>query len=72
MILITLKKLQTEGVLSIGDTLNNSETGDHGLINVLVDGRVRVKDCAGDYHIWDIDFGPGARLVERSDKGVQK
>ena len=63
MTVITLKKLHTEGRLSIGDTLHHSETGDHELVAVRDDKRIIVKDRAGQYFIWNLDFGPDARIV---------
>lgn len=64
MPMITLKKLHTEGRISIGDTLHHSELGDHELIRVRVDGSIIVKDQAGRYFNWTIDFGNSARLVQ--------
>lgn len=60
---ITLKKLHTEGRLSIGDILNHSERGDHELVSVLDNHRICVKDLQGRYYHWEIDFGPDAKLV---------
>ena len=61
---ITLKKLHTEGRLTLGDTLHHSETGDHELVGIVDAQTVRVKDAQGNYHRWQIDFGPDARIVE--------
>lgn len=63
MATITLKKLRTEGRLSLGDTLHHSETGDHVLVSVKDDKTLTVKDEAGRYFNWQIDFGPDARIV---------
>lgn len=69
MTIITLKKLHTEGRLSIGDTLHHSENGDHELASVLDEKRLTVKDKHGRYFTWTIDFGPDARIVQAANKG---
>ena len=63
MAIITLKKLHTEGRLTLGDILHNSETGDHEFIGATSDGRVIVLDKEKTRHIWTIDFGRDARIV---------
>lgn len=60
---ITLKKLNTEGRLSIGDILHHNENGDHELVFVRDDKRITVKDTSGKYFTWTIDFGPDTRIV---------
>jgi hypothetical protein len=63
MTTITLKKLQTEGRLSLGDTLHHSETGDHEFIGATEDGKLIVLDGKKTRHFWSIDFGPDSRVV---------
>lgn len=63
MAIITLKKLHTEGRLSIGDTLHSSERGDCELVRVRDEKTIVVKDGAGNYFDWQIDFGADARIV---------
>lgn len=60
---ITLKKLHTEGRLSIGDTLHHSRLGDCRLFAVVGESKLRVIDCDGTHHTLTVDFGPGARIV---------
>ena len=60
---ITLKRLQQEGRLTLGDTLHHSEAGDHEFIGATSDGRCIVLDSAKIRHIWSIDFGPDCRVV---------
>lgn len=64
---ITLKKLQTEGRLTLGDVLHHSETGEHSFLGATADGRVIALDSDGVRHYWTIDFGPGARIVPVSE-----
>lgn len=72
MTTITLKKLHTEGRLSISDTLHHSENGDHELIRVRADGSIIVKDQCGRYFNWTIDFGGDAKLVQVNSGGVKQ
>lgn len=66
---ITLKKLHTEGRLSIGDTLHHSEKGDCELIAVRDDKTLTVKSQDGKYWNWPIDFGADAKIVPVRLKG---
>lgn len=61
--ILTLKKLHTQGRLSIGDTLHFSDHGDCELVAVLSDGRLQCKTSDGRYINAKIDFGPDTRIV---------
>ncbi|MHC0508800.1 hypothetical protein [Achromobacter aegrifaciens] len=60
---ITMKKLHTEGRLSIGDTITHSERGDCTLIRVREDGSLVVKCPAGKYWNWAVNWGPGRSIT---------
>ena len=60
---VTLKKLHTEGRLSIGDTLNHDTIGDCELVRVTAGGALIVKDKAGALHSWELDLPAGCRVV---------
>lgn len=64
MATVTLTKLHTEGRLSRGDTLTSSEHGPCEFLYAQDEKRIVVKDGQGAYHTWEIDFGPGCRIVE--------
>ena len=60
---VTLKKLHTEGRLSIGDTLNHDTIGDCELIRVTAGGALVVKAHDGALHLWELNLPAGCRVV---------
>ena len=60
---VTLKKLHTEGRLSIGDTLNHDTIGDCELIRVTAHGALVVKAHDGALHLWELNLPTGCRVV---------
>jgi hypothetical protein len=60
---LTLKKLHTEGRLSLGDTITHSDHGDCELVCVVDRNTVLLKTSAGEYVRCVVDFGSDAHIV---------
>lgn len=59
---ITIGELKEPGRLQKGDTLHSSVTGWHTVAYIKPDGKVCVKNEAGEYFTWSIDWPDGMRV----------